>query len=628
MFISKQDKNTKMTKNDPMNEDAISVVDQQEIESGYGYDSLTRSSLYDNDDLKDLDWDPTEHTNIPESEGGWTTKYGKKGTGEKRNTHILESTSAVMSRTLAHPTRLAASINAYLEDLGLLDDTTKFGPKKLFAAREKFGKARMAKNKSELMESGIRGLYWDERKDKTTVREQVETTVRYEGKKSTVTTVAQKQMVHEHCPVLAVNPKIRRIKSPYLEKGTAEYLSTVLHEICKEYESVEKVQIVGSDSCNKMSGVDGGTQALLKQKFGRPLQRIFCILHILETVWKRFFKMVDGESSSPTSLTGTVGKTLNNPNLRFEDIKDFEPVQVDKEFFTLPERVVNGLSYDQKICYHLMQAAIHGPAYFDKHPWLRTAALGKFHEAHWVTLLNALLRKFFSTIRSKAEKSANLKSLVRFGVIVYGTAWFDALKHGSLVEAAPVFHRLVVSIREFDGFKGDQREKMAKVVDWNSYWAHPENVLVAMQHDDREEVRRRAFTIVKDLQIRARRSTKVRQFQKIEVDWSVEHYYDFLSCVDERMWTCPPVFLDVAEDVLRAGVTEGPSADVFDLRGYPNATRCVERAVQTNTLAAAITQTDQHREEVLANLEFSREKMPDFRKKADWIPHKVDRVLH
>ena len=64
---------------DPMNEDAISVVDQQEVESGYGYDSLTRSSLYDNDNLNDLDWDPTEHTNIPESEGGWTTKYGKKG---------------------------------------------------------------------------------------------------------------------------------------------------------------------------------------------------------------------------------------------------------------------------------------------------------------------------------------------------------------------------------------------------------------------------------------------------------------------------------------------------------------------------------------------------------------------
>ena len=198
-----------ITCRDPMNDDAISVMDQQEVESADGYDSLTRTSLYDNDNINDLDWDPTEHTNISGSLGGWTTKYGKKGTGEKRNTHILESTSAAMSRTLAHPTRLAACLNAYLEDLGLLDDTTQVGPKKLFAARETFGKARMAKNKSDLMESGIRGLYWDERKDKMSVREQVETTVKYGGIKSTATTVVQKQTVqkqtvHKHCPVLAV----------------------------------------------------------------------------------------------------------------------------------------------------------------------------------------------------------------------------------------------------------------------------------------------------------------------------------------------------------------------------------------------------------------------------------------
>ena len=61
------------------------------------------------------------------------------------------------------------------------------------------------------------------------------------------------------------------------------------------------------------------------------------------------------------------------------------------ELLNVPEKVVNGLSYDQKICYHLLQAAVQGPEYFEKHPWLRTAALGKMNEARWVTLLNALL---------------------------------------------------------------------------------------------------------------------------------------------------------------------------------------------------------------------------------------------
>ena len=179
--------------------------------------------------------------------------------------------------------------------------------------------------------------------------------------------------------------------------------------------------------------------------------------------------------------------------------------------------------------------------------------------------------------------------------------------------------------------KKHQRERIKKAVNRNAYWAHPENTLVAMYHDDDIEVRQRAFEVVKVLQQRqkdrdeqqmAEKGRKtVRKFRPPAVDWSTEDYTGFLNFVDEKDWTCPPVFLDVAEDVLRAGVTEGRSKDVFDLVGYPNNTRCVERAVQSNTYASAITQTEQHREEVLALMEYSRRTMPEFRKKSDWVPH-------
>ena len=61
-----------------------------------------------------------------------------------------------MSRTLAHSTRPAANINAYLEDVGLLNEKTKVGPKKLRDGRAKFDKARMLQKKAKLMRSGIR----------------------------------------------------------------------------------------------------------------------------------------------------------------------------------------------------------------------------------------------------------------------------------------------------------------------------------------------------------------------------------------------------------------------------------------------------------------------------------------
>ena len=188
--------------------------------------------------------------------------------------------------------------------------------------------------------------------------------------------------------------------------------------------------------------------------------------------------------------------------------------------------------------------------YFESHPFLRTAALEKLHEARWVTLLNTLLRRFCSTHRNEATD--DLKRLVHFGIRVYTKAWFDTLKHPSIVDGPRIFHRLVVSLRNFDGFvdkegvcyfladpasgedspkedsltddslemddaqedspEADDSEEddwdddmteteiMEAAVSWNAYWANHENVLVAMFHDDDIEVHRRAYDIVRHLQ--------------------------------------------------------------------------------------------------------------------------------
>ena len=42
--------------------------------------------------------------------------------------------------------------------------------------------------------------------------------------------------------------------------------------------------------------------------------------------------------------------------------------------------------------------------------------------------------------------TTNLKRLVKFGITIYGKAWFEALKHPSIVDGPRVFHRLVVSV--------------------------------------------------------------------------------------------------------------------------------------------------------------------------------------
>ena len=117
----------------------------------------------------------------------------------------------------------------------------------------------------------------------------------------------------------------------------------------------------------------------------------------------------------------------------------------------------------------------------------------------------------------------------------------------------------------------------------------------------------------------------VREFQAPHISLSVERnsYTDFLALVPKEDCTCPPVFLGVAEDVLRAGVAEGRSKDVFDLVGFPNNTRCVERAVQDTTLVSGHCQKEETCKETLDLMEYSRDRMPKYRKKGDWVPHNV-----
>ena len=127
--------------------------------------------------------------------------------------------------------------------------------------------------------------------------------------------------MQEHCPLLAVNPVIKRIKTVTLEDGKGPTLSREIYNVLEEYDSLLKIRIIGTDSCNKMTGGELGTHAFLEYLLKRPLFRICCILHIMESLWKRFFRLVDGESSSSTQLTGEVGKTLTTQTSGLQQLR-------------------------------------------------------------------------------------------------------------------------------------------------------------------------------------------------------------------------------------------------------------------------------------------------------------------
>ena len=104
-------------------------------------------------------------------------------------------------------------------------------------------------------------------------------------------------------------------------------------------------------------------QRLLEKLLGRVLQRICCLKHVIEVLWHRYFKLVDGETSGPTTLTGPIGQTIQDNQFYLEDVVDFKPVD-GGNVPDLPEEVVKDMASDQAYAYRIFKAVSVGSKYF------------------------------------------------------------------------------------------------------------------------------------------------------------------------------------------------------------------------------------------------------------------------
>ena len=63
-----------------------------------------------------------------------------------------------------------------------------------------------------------------------------------------------------------------------------------------------------------------------------------------------------------------------------------------------------------------------------------------------------------------------------------------------------------------------------RVLQDNSYWAHPENILIAMLGDDREVIRRRAVLLIRAAREKYDQTDHPRQFRPPVLNFAAEFY--------------------------------------------------------------------------------------------------------
>ena len=107
---------------------------------------------------------------------------------------------------------------------------------------------------------------------------------------------------------------------------------------------------------------------------------------------------------------------------------------------------------------------------------------GPLTHSRWLTAAIRILRLYVATIDCPSQ----LLDLATFIVKVYAPVWFS-IKCKSFLKDGPIHLWKMIQFSRY--LPNDQKTIVDRVIQTNAYFAHPENILLAMVFDDREHIR-------------------------------------------------------------------------------------------------------------------------------------------
>ena len=218
-------------------------------------------------------------------------------------------------------------------------------------------------------------------------------------------------------------------------------------------------------------------------------------------------------TSGPNSFKGRIGKAINE-DLRLLPIAKFQPLNgsVNK----LPEIIISELCTDQSFLYHICMTVQHGREYLLYHN-VTSNSPGALNQARWLTKANKILYLF-------PNPSKELIMITSFILTFYTPIWFHIKEHSSCIDGAKNFFFILQLLKDQPP---QIQEVVRPVLQHNSFWAHPENILLCQIHDDDISIRQDAISKV----IRAREYARNEQEPKLgnfispKIDWTASNYF-------------------------------------------------------------------------------------------------------
>lgn len=233
---------------------------------------------------------------------------------------------------------------------------------------------------------------------------------------------------------------------------------------------------------------------------------------------------------------------------------------------------------------------------------------GPIVHSRWLTRANRLLRLYVTT----NNPSKNLIILATYIMKVYAPMHFNVKYYGSVVSASVLFYNF---IRWTQYLETNLREVVNNVIKDNSYFAHSENILLAMLFDDKKEVRNNAIKKILYYRNNLDDPIHLRVYHKPIINFNCTDYVNMINLNNDDILSEPPFTRSIPYDHLEQYLdyNEQPLPD-------PKIPLHIQGTERHVLLLASVSKRviEENREGVMAVTLESRVKNPKLESKKDF----------
>lgn len=279
---------------------------------------------------------------------------------------------------------------------------------------------------------------------------------------------------------------------------------------------------------------------------------------------------------------------------------EFQPIDCD-----IPDVNRKLLSKDQRYLLDASHAIKTGTFSND----LSHCDPGPISHARWLTCANRILRLYVSDV----NPSNALISIVTFILKSYMPVWFK-IKFDYQISNGPIHVYRAIETSRY--LTNELKAVVFPVIERNAFYAHPENILIAMLFDERRHIRELGLRRVLKARQSASKGKGIRSFHTPSLKFDALDYTEMIDWMSTKILS-PPFLRGISNEEIESFIQSGEFPD-WDIREFPCHTQAVERCVKLVTESSLKVCWPQSRDGYIRATLKSRGVIKEFSTKADY----------